>query len=81
MTRYTLEAAPFSGREESRLVRYDRFDLLSPDAADDLLADLRKFVPIGGTEGAARCRKTFWSTGDRAKRGRWWPRFSPVGTP
>ena len=37
-----LEAAPFSGREESRLVRYDRLDLLSPDAADDLLTDLRK---------------------------------------
>jgi hypothetical protein len=37
-----LEAAPFSGREESRLVRYDRLDLLSPDATDDLLADLRK---------------------------------------
>jgi Domain of unknown function (DUF4956) len=37
-----LEAAPFSGREESRLVRYDRLDLLSPDAADDLIADLRK---------------------------------------
>lgn len=37
-----LEAAPFSGREESRLVRYDRLDLLSPDAAEELLADLRK---------------------------------------
>jgi hypothetical protein len=37
-----LEAAPFSGREESRLVRYDRLDLLSPAAAADLLADLRK---------------------------------------
>lgn len=37
-----LEAAPFSGREESRLVRYDRLDLLSPDATNDLLADLRK---------------------------------------
>ena len=37
-----LEAAPFSGREESRLVRYDRLDLLRPDAADELLADLRK---------------------------------------
>ena len=37
-----LEAAPFSGREESRLVRYDRLDLLSPGAVDDLLADLRK---------------------------------------
>jgi hypothetical protein len=37
-----LEAAPFSGREESRLVHYDRLDLLSPAAAADLLADLRK---------------------------------------
>lgn len=37
-----LEAAPFSGREESRLVRYDRLDLLSPEAAGELLADLRK---------------------------------------
>ena len=36
-----LEAAPFSGREESRLVRYDRLDLLAPDAAGELLADLR----------------------------------------
>lgn len=36
-----LEAAPFSGREESRLVRYDRLDLLSPDAAAELLDDLR----------------------------------------
>jgi Domain of unknown function (DUF4956) len=37
-----LEAAPFSGREESRLVRYDRLDLLSPASAADLLEDLRK---------------------------------------
>ena len=37
-----LEATSFSGREESRLVRYDRLDLLNPDAAGDLLADLRK---------------------------------------
>lgn len=37
-----LEAAPFSGREESRLVNYDRLDLLSPDAATELLADLRQ---------------------------------------
>jgi hypothetical protein len=36
-----LEAAPFSGREESRLVRYDRLDLLSPDASAELLDDLR----------------------------------------
>lgn len=36
-----LEAAPFSGREESRVVQYDRLDLLSPDAAAALLADLR----------------------------------------
>ena len=37
-----LEAAPFSGREESRLVNYDRLDLLSPGAAAELLEDLRK---------------------------------------
>ena len=37
-----LEAAPFSGREESRLVHYDRLDLLSPDAGAELLDDLRK---------------------------------------
>lgn len=36
-----LEAAPFSGREESRLVRYDRLDLLNPAAAAELLQDLR----------------------------------------
>lgn len=36
-----LEAAPFSGREESRLVRYDRLDLLSPDLSAELLDDLR----------------------------------------
>jgi hypothetical protein len=37
-----LEAAPFSSREESRLVNYDRLDLLSPAAAAELLEDLRK---------------------------------------
>jgi hypothetical protein len=37
-----LEAAPFSRREESRTVRYDRLDLLAPEASVDLLADLRK---------------------------------------
>jgi hypothetical protein len=37
-----LEAAPFSGREESRQVRYDRLDLLSPASVADLLEDLRK---------------------------------------
>jgi hypothetical protein len=37
-----LEAAPFSGREESRLVHYDRLDLLSPASAAELLEDLRK---------------------------------------
>jgi hypothetical protein len=36
-----LEAAPFSGREDSRMVRYDRLDLLSPQRSVDLLADLR----------------------------------------
>ena len=37
-----LEAAPFSGREESRVVQYDRLDLLDPVATAELLADLRK---------------------------------------
>lgn len=37
-----LEAAPFSGREDSRVVRYDRLDLLSPDTSAALLEDLRK---------------------------------------
>lgn len=37
-----LEAAPFSGREESRLVHYDRLDLLSPADTAALLEDLRK---------------------------------------
>lgn len=43
-----LEAAPFSGREESRVVQYDRLDLLSPDAATELLADLRgrTYLPV-----------------------------------
>jgi hypothetical protein len=44
------------------------------------LVDQRGFVPIGGTEGAARCRKTIWSASDRAERGRWWTRFVPVRT-
>lgn len=37
-----LEAAPFSGREESRVVHYDRLDLLSPGSSAALLEDLRK---------------------------------------
>jgi hypothetical protein len=37
-----LEAAPFSGREESRVVRYDRLELLDPAASAELLDDLRK---------------------------------------
>jgi hypothetical protein len=37
-----LEAASFSAREHSRLICYDRLDLLSPDATDELIADLRK---------------------------------------
>lgn len=37
-----LEAAPSSGRKESRLVHYDRLDLLSPADAASLLEDLRK---------------------------------------
>jgi hypothetical protein len=36
-----LEAAPFSGREESRLVRYDRLELLGPESSAALLDDLR----------------------------------------
>jgi hypothetical protein len=37
-----LEAAPFSGREESRTVHYDRLDLLGPESTGELLADLRR---------------------------------------
>lgn len=36
-----LEAAPFSGREMSRHIRYDRLDLLSPDRTAELVEDLR----------------------------------------
>jgi hypothetical protein len=36
-----LEATPISGREHSRRVRYDRLELLNPDRANELLADLR----------------------------------------
>ena len=36
-----LEAAPSSSREESRVVRYDRLELLEPTATPELLADLR----------------------------------------
>jgi len=39
---WLLESAPFSGREESRLVRYDRLDLLGPETSAALLDDLRK---------------------------------------
>jgi hypothetical protein len=37
-----LEAASFSGREETRLIYYDRLDLLAPDARMELIADLRQ---------------------------------------
>jgi hypothetical protein len=37
-----LEAASFSGREESRLIYYDRLDLLGPNARPELIADLRE---------------------------------------
>ena len=37
-----LEAAPFSSREHSRVVRYDRLDLLRPGATAELIADLRE---------------------------------------
>ena len=36
-----LEAASFSGREQSRHVLYDRLELLSPARSTDLLQDLR----------------------------------------
>jgi hypothetical protein len=47
-----LEAAPFSGREESRLVHYDRLDLLSPTANAELIADLheRTHLPVERVE-------------------------------
>jgi hypothetical protein len=41
-TVWLLEAASFSGREQSRLVRYDRLDLLNPAAAAELLDDIRR---------------------------------------
>lgn len=37
-----LETAAFARREEARQVVYDRLDLLAPDAAEALLADLRQ---------------------------------------
>jgi hypothetical protein len=37
-----LEVVPFSGREESRDVLYDRLDLLGPAATEKLLEDLRR---------------------------------------
>jgi hypothetical protein len=37
-----LEAAPFSGREETRNVLYDRLDLLGPSTAKELIEDLRQ---------------------------------------
>lgn len=37
-----LEAASFSAREQSRLVCYDRLDLLGPATAAELIADLRE---------------------------------------
>ena len=36
-----LEARPFSGREESHLIVYDRIDLIGPGSAAELLKDLR----------------------------------------
>ena len=36
-----LEARPFSGREESHRIVYDRIDLLGPGSAAELLKDLR----------------------------------------
>jgi hypothetical protein len=37
-----LEAASFSAREQSRLVCYDRLDLLGPGTTAELIADLRE---------------------------------------
>lgn len=47
-----LEAAPFSGREESRVVHYDRLDLLSPGTTAELVADLheRTHLPVERVE-------------------------------
>jgi hypothetical protein len=36
-----LEAVPFSGREQSRRVRYDRLELLNPERSHELIEDLR----------------------------------------
>ena len=38
---WCLEILPFSGREESSVVHYDRLDLLGPASATELMADLR----------------------------------------
>ncbi len=38
---WCLEALPFSGREESSVVHYDRLDLLGPASSAELMADLR----------------------------------------
>ena len=47
-----LEAASFSAREHSRLICYDRLDLLGPNATDELIADLRErtHLPIERVE-------------------------------
>ena len=41
VTVVVLEIAPFSGREQSRLVQYDRLELLNPATGNALLTDLR----------------------------------------
>jgi hypothetical protein len=47
-----LEMAPFSGREQSRQVLYDRLDLLSPARSNELLEDLRArtHLPVNSCE-------------------------------
>jgi hypothetical protein len=49
---WLLEVAPFSGREQSRGIVYDRLDLLAPDRREDLVADIRArtHLPVGRYE-------------------------------
>src|SRR5687768_14004095 len=49
---WLLEVAPFSGREQSRCIVYDRLDLLAPDRCEELVADIRARtnLPVGRYE-------------------------------
>ena len=49
---WLLEVAPFSGREQSRCIVYDRLELLNPDRREELVADIfaRTHLPVGRYE-------------------------------